>query len=71
MTDDVEVADNPLKAADGVAALVVLTEWPEFRVLDWGHIAELVVGRVVVDTRNLLDPDVLRRVGFDVHGVGC
>ncbi len=71
MTDELEVADNPLKAADGAAALVVLTEWPEFRVLDWGHIAELVTGRVVVDTRNLLDPDVLRRVGFDVQGVGC
>ena len=70
MTDDLQVADDPLKVASGAAALVVLTEWPEFRVLDWGRLAELVERRVVVDTRNLLDADVLRRVGFEVRGVG-
>ncbi len=70
LTDDVEVADDPVKAAHGAAALVVLTEWPEFRVLDWRRLAEVVSGRVVIDTRNLLDADVLRRVGFEVRGVG-
>ncbi|MGH3820843.1 MAG: UDP binding domain-containing protein, partial [Pseudonocardiaceae bacterium] len=52
------------------AALVVLTEWPEFRRLDWGRLAELVERRIVVDTRNLLDADVLGRVGFEVRGIG-
>lgn len=70
MTDDVEVADDPLKVASGAAALVVLTEWPEFRLLDWARLAEVVAHRIVVDTRNLLDADVLRRVGFEVRGVG-
>ncbi|HEY2723093.1 MAG TPA: UDP-glucose/GDP-mannose dehydrogenase family protein [Pseudonocardiaceae bacterium] len=70
MTDALQVADDPLKVASGAAALVVLTEWPEFRVLDWGRLAELVERRLVIDTRNLLDADVLRRVGFEVRGVG-
>jgi UDPglucose 6-dehydrogenase len=70
MTDDLQVTDDPLKVASGAAALVLLTEWPEFRLLDWGQLAELVERRVVVDTRNLLDADVLRRVGFEVHSVG-
>jgi UDPglucose 6-dehydrogenase len=70
MTDDLQVADDPVKVASGAAALVVLTEWPEFRVLDWGRLAQLVERRIVVDTRNLLDADVLRRVGFEVRGVG-
>jgi UDPglucose 6-dehydrogenase len=70
MTDDIQVTDDPVKAASGAAALVVLTEWPEFRVLDWGRLAELVERRIVVDTRNLLDADVLRRVGFEVRGIG-
>ncbi|MDQ3600995.1 MAG: UDP-glucose/GDP-mannose dehydrogenase family protein [Actinomycetota bacterium] len=70
MTDDVEVTDDPVKVASGAAAIVVLTEWPEFRVLDWGRLAEVVEHRVVIDTRNLLDADVLRRVGFEVRGVG-
>ncbi|HEX8760315.1 MAG TPA: UDP-glucose/GDP-mannose dehydrogenase family protein [Pseudonocardiaceae bacterium] len=70
MTDDIQVTDDPVKVASGAAALVVLTEWPEFRVLDWGRLAELVERRIVVDTRNLLDADVLRRVGFEVRGIG-
>ncbi|HKR52061.1 MAG TPA: UDP-glucose/GDP-mannose dehydrogenase family protein [Pseudonocardiaceae bacterium] len=70
LTDDLQLTDDPVKVASGAAALVVLTEWPEFRVLDWGRLAELVERRVVVDTRNLLDADVLRRVGFEVRGVG-
>jgi UDPglucose 6-dehydrogenase len=70
LTDDVQVTDDPVKVASGAAALVVLTEWPEFRVLDWGRLAELVERRIVVDTRNLLDADILRRVGFEVRGVG-
>ena len=59
MTDDLQVTDDPLKVASGAAALVVLTEWPEFRLLDWGRLAELVERRIVIDTRNVLDADVL------------
>lgn len=70
MTDELEVTDDPVKVASGAAALVVLTEWPEFRLLDWGRLAELVERRIVIDTRNLLDADVLRRVGFEVRGIG-
>jgi UDPglucose 6-dehydrogenase len=70
LTDDLQLTDDPLKVASGAAALVVLTEWPEFQLLDWGRLAELVERRIVVDTRNLLDADVLRRVGFEVRGIG-
>lgn len=70
MTDDLRFTDDPLKVASGAAALVVLTEWSEFRLLDWGRLAELVERRIVVDTRNQLDADVLRRVGFEVRGGG-
>ncbi len=70
MTDDLQVTDDPVKVASGAAALVVLTEWPEFRVLDWGRLAELVERRIVIDTRNLLDADVLGRVGFEVRAIG-
>ncbi|MGH3852706.1 MAG: UDP-glucose dehydrogenase family protein [Pseudonocardiaceae bacterium] len=70
VTDDLQVTDDPLKVASGAAALVVLTEWPEFQLLDWGRLGELAARRVVVDTRNLLDADVLRRVGFEVRGIG-
>jgi len=70
VTDAVTVVDDPYLAAKEASAIVVLTEWPEFRTLDWAQLADVVAQRVVVDTRNLLDFDVLRRGGFDVRGVG-
>ena len=68
--DGITLVDDPYVAAEGVAALVVLTEWPVFRTLDWAKLADVVSHPVVVDTRNLLDPDVLRRAGFEWEGLG-
>ncbi|MCW0215849.1 MAG: UDP-glucose/GDP-mannose dehydrogenase family protein [Pseudonocardia sp.] len=64
------VVDDPYEAAKGAAAIVILTEWPEFRSLDWQRLGEAVAERTVVDTRNLLDPAVVRRADFDWVGVG-
>jgi UDPglucose 6-dehydrogenase len=54
----------------GADVVVVLTEWDEFRWADFDRVAELVARRAVVDCRNLLDPAVMRRRGFDYTGVG-
>ncbi|WP_344127125.1 UDP-glucose/GDP-mannose dehydrogenase family protein [Saccharopolyspora halophila] len=64
------LVDDPYLAAKESAALVVLTEWQEFRILDWSRVAGVLTGRAVVDTRNHLDPDVLRRAGLSWQGVG-
>jgi UDPglucose 6-dehydrogenase len=68
--DSVVVVDDPYLAAKDVDALVVLTEWPEFRTLDWATLAGVVRRPIVVDLRNLLDPDILRRAGFAWTGLG-
>jgi UDPglucose 6-dehydrogenase len=68
--DGITVVDDPYVAAEGVQALVVLTEWPDFRTLDWAKLAAVVAKPVVVDTRNVLDPDVIRRAGFEWNGLG-
>ncbi|RJQ75005.1 UDP-glucose/GDP-mannose dehydrogenase family protein [Pseudonocardiaceae bacterium YIM PH 21723] len=70
VTDAVTVVGDPYQVAKGAAALVLLTEWPEFRTLDWPRVAELLDNKIVVDTRNLLDRDVLSRAGISWHGVG-
>src|SRR5882757_1199053 len=70
LTDGITVADEAMAAAKDADAIVVLTEWPEFRALDWPALARVAANRTVVDTRNLLDPDVLRRAGFSWVGVG-
>jgi UDPglucose 6-dehydrogenase len=64
------VVDDPYVAAKDADALVILTEWPEFRGLDWQQLATVVRRPLVLDTRNLVDPDVLRRAGFSWMAVG-
>lgn len=63
------VADAYAAAADA-DAIVVLTEWAQFATLDWIKVAKVMRTPVVVDTRNLLDPEMLRRSGFAYTSVG-
>lgn len=51
-------------AAEGADALVIMTEWNEFRSLDLDLLRRLMANRVVVDTRNVLDPALARAAGF-------
>ncbi len=51
-------------------AVVVLTEWDEFRWLDFTKVRDAMASAVVVDARNLLDPAQLRRIGFEYTGIG-
>ena len=67
---DIEVVADPYGAADGAAALAILTEWDEFTWLDFDKLAEVMVGRSIVDARNLLDETIPRRRGFDYRGIG-
>lgn len=57
-------------ACEGAAAVVVLTEWDEFRWLDFTKVLARMGTPVVVDARNLLDPAQLRRLGFEYTGIG-
>ncbi len=66
----VAVVSDPLIAAKDADVLVVLTEWPEFKFVDFDQLAEQMRGRVIIDARNLLDRSVLLRRGFTVIGIG-
>jgi UDPglucose 6-dehydrogenase len=68
--DLLTVVDDPYVAAKEADAIVILTEWPEFRGLDWRRLATVVKRPLVLDTRNLVDPDVLSRAGFSWSAVG-
>jgi UDPglucose 6-dehydrogenase len=70
--DDGQVRAFPdaYTACQGAAATVVLTEWDEFRWLDFNRVLEVMTTPVVVDARNLLDPAQLRRLGFVYSGIG-
>jgi UDPglucose 6-dehydrogenase len=68
--DGVERATGPLEAIEGADALLLLTEWNEFRWLDFGRVRGAMRSPIVVDARNFLDPHLLRQLGFTYEGVG-
>jgi UDPglucose 6-dehydrogenase len=61
---------DPYDAAAGADVVVVLTEWDEFRWLDFERVGAAMRARALVDARNLLDPAAMRRRGFSYTGVG-
>ncbi len=68
--DQLELSEDPYAAAAGADVVVLLTEWPEFGYLDLDRLAEVMRGRAVVDTRNVLDPVAVRSRGLTYDGVG-
>jgi UDPglucose 6-dehydrogenase len=65
-----ELADNPYAAAAGASALLVVTEWREFRSPDFTALRGAMRTPVLFDGRNLYDPALLRSFGFEYHGIG-
>ncbi|HEX3621409.1 MAG TPA: UDP-glucose/GDP-mannose dehydrogenase family protein [Acidimicrobiales bacterium] len=67
---DVDVCDDPYAACAGASVLAVLTEWDEFRWLDFDKVAGVMAAPAILDARNLLDPVSMRRRGFTYQGLG-
>jgi UDPglucose 6-dehydrogenase len=68
--DRIDVCDDPYAACEGAHVVAVLTEWDEFRWLDFRKVRDLMARPSVVDARNLLDSAALRRAGFFYQGIG-
>ena len=66
----IEFGKDAYDVARGVDALVLATEWNQFRRLDLTHIKELLKAPVFIDLRNVYDPDQMKRLGFNYCGVG-
>ncbi|ORA17581.1 UDP-glucose dehydrogenase family protein [Mycobacterium asiaticum] len=66
----VTAVDEPYRAAKAAEAILLLTEWSQFRDLDWEAIAREAPSALVLDTRNVLDPAAVRSVGLCYLGNG-
>ncbi len=67
---DVDFATDPYLAAAGAHALVIVTEWDEFRALDLKRIASILAAPVLVDLRNIYTAGEAERAGLHYHGIG-
>jgi UDPglucose 6-dehydrogenase len=66
-----KVAGSAVEALDGADGAVLVTEWPEFRELDWaGEVKDRMARPLVVDGRNFLDGELLTAAGYDYEGIG-
>jgi UDPglucose 6-dehydrogenase len=65
-----EIAADAYDACEGADVLAILTEWDQFRWLDFTRVVSAMAEPKVVDARNLLDPAAMRRLGFTYQGVG-
>lgn len=70
LLDRVDLVSDPYEAAAGADALVIATEWSEFRSPDTARLAEVLRGRHVFDGRNALIPEEIAEAGFTYAGVG-
>lgn len=62
--------DHAYETCDGSDALVLMTDWPEFRHIDWADFAARAKGKLVVDSRNFLDRGEVEAAGFRYIGLG-
>ncbi len=70
MLTGVDFKDGPYDVAEGADALVIITEWDQFRALDLDRVKELMKGSVLVDLRNVYRPGEMQGRGFEYTGIG-
>ncbi len=70
LVPQLEICADAYDAVAGADVVAVLTEWDEFRWLDFARVRDAMRKPAVVDARNLLDPAAMRRIGFAYDGVG-
>ena len=70
LASKVTFVDSAIDAVDGAEALVIATEWPEFRHQDFAEVKKRMMAPMVFDGRNLLDPATMKGLGFTYRGIG-
>jgi UDPglucose 6-dehydrogenase len=67
---DLVLCKTSPEALQGADALVIVTEWREFRSPDFDHIKAALRSAVIFDGRNLYDPEHMQQAGFDYYAIG-
>ena len=70
LNGQIEIFQNGYDALDGADALVIFTDWQEFRNPDFEVIAKKLNKPVIFDGRNLYNPDVIKKTGIEYHSIG-
>ena len=66
----IDYVKDMYEAAKDAEALIIMTEWNQFRYLDWEKVKTLLRSPIVIDLRNIYEPDKMKARGFNYHCVG-
>lgn len=67
---DIEYFECPYETVKNADAIIIATEWESFKSLDFDRIATLVKNKIIIDARNIIDPEILKNAGFFVDAIG-
>tara|TARA_Y100001960_G_C14686729_1_gene834187 strand:+ start:159 stop:1487 length:1329 start_codon:yes stop_codon:yes gene_type:complete len=70
VTTNIKFAKNEYEACEGADAVVILTEWPQFASLDLDKVKSNLKSPLIIDLRNMLDPNEVKQKGFEYHSIG-
>jgi UDPglucose 6-dehydrogenase len=70
LVPEAKMVAKPEEVAEGADAILILTEWNEFKSLPWAAIKKSMLSPLLFDGRNLLDPQEMRAAGFTYTGIG-
>ncbi len=67
---EISYAKSPYEAAEEANALLIVTEWDEFKELDLRKIKEVMANSIIIDGRNIYEPSEVRKLGFEYYSIG-
>jgi len=67
---DITYCDSAYGCAKDADAIILVTEWREFRLLDMRRLGDLMKSKVMFDGRNFYDPEKKKSMGFEYYGIG-
>jgi len=70
LTDEIQFCKSPYQVAEGSDCLLLITEWQEFKELDFLRIKKLMKQPLIIDGRNLYEPKIMKKLGFKYIGIG-
>ncbi len=68
--DKITYCSSSYATAKGSDALIILTEWGEFEKIDWGRVNRLLKVKIIIDGRNMFEPEKMSRLGFKYISIG-
>lgn len=68
--EDLQCATSAIEACSNADGVIIATEWPEFKELDFGNLYNVLRSPIIIDLRNILDPNKLKHKGFKYYSIG-